>query len=91
MVLILKPNKFYDVKIKPKLDLYISFIFEDLCKEYLIRRNLNNEDNPFFEMSRFWGNHQTLKREIELNIVTKDQEGITVYECKWTSDPFRKK
>lgn len=87
-LLLLESNQFYGKFIEPKLDLYVSFVFEKVCQEFLIRKNKQNFDNPFIEIGRYWGANKELKREVEIDIITKDNLGLIVYECKWTSDIF---
>lgn len=81
---------FYDRIIKNQLDEYVSFIFEKICHQFLMRKSLKKEGNGIYEIAKYWGNHKELKREVEIDIATKDDKGITVYECKWTNDQFRK-
>jgi AAA+ ATPase superfamily predicted ATPase len=88
-MILLSPNIFYDNFIAPKLDEYVSFIFEKVAKEFLIRKNYISADDIFYEIARYWGNNKKLKREVEIDIVTKSVNGNTVYECKWTNDLFR--
>jgi AAA+ ATPase superfamily predicted ATPase len=88
-MILLSPAVFYDKFIGPKLDEYVSFIFEKVAKEYLIRKNHVAKDDTFYEIGRYWGNNKMLKREVEIDIMTKDDKGNIAYECKWTNDLFR--
>jgi len=88
-MILLSPNVFYDNFIGQKLDEYVSFIFEKVAKEFLIRKNHIAKDDMFYEIARYWGNNKKLKREVEIDIMTKGDKGNTAYECKWTTDLFR--
>lgn len=87
---ILSPEAFYMKVVSDRLDEYTSFIFEKVCYEFLKRNNFENENDVFYEIGRYWGNNKRLKREVEIDIVTKDDIGISVFECKWTNELFRK-
>ena len=43
LILKLSTNGFYDYQILPMLHQYASSTFEQVCKEYLIRRQIRNE------------------------------------------------
>jgi AAA+ ATPase superfamily predicted ATPase len=87
---IISKELFYDLFINPKLEEYVSFKFEIIAREFLIRKNLSNTtEDIFVEIGRYWGNSPILRQEVEIDIVTKTQNGNTAYECKWTNDLFR--
>ena len=86
---LMEPSAFYDTFIEPTLDEYVSFNFEHVAKQFLILLSKKNMTTHILEINRFWGNHKKLKREVEIDIVVKDEKEIFVYECKWTNDQFR--
>ena len=88
-LILLSPDVFYNNFIGPKLDEYVSFIFENIANEFLIRKNKTSQKDVFYEIARYWGNNKKLKREVEIDLVTKSDKGNIVYECKWTNDIFR--
>ena len=88
-MILLSPNVFYADFIEPKLDEYVSFIFEKVAKEFLIRENLVTKGDTFYEIARYWGNNKKLKREVDIDIMTNGDKGNIAYECKWTNDLFR--
>jgi len=68
-------------KIKPDLDSFVGFIFEDICIQKLRRLNRNNK-LPFKAQSlgRWWD------RKDEIDIVAFDSKGSFLFcECKWRS------
>lgn len=80
---------FYDTKIKNNLfNKYIPLKFENICKEYLIRKNLSGDMNPFFEeIGSFSYNNKKTHINGQYDIVTKDKNGYVFYECKYTNSP----
>lgn len=88
---VMGPDVIYDRFIMNKIDEYTSFVFERICREFLIRQNMTKAAEPFYEIGRFWGNDRATRSDVEIDIVSKGDEGTTVYECKWTKDLFGKK
>lgn len=85
---IVTEDVFYDEYVKDNLNRYVSFVFEDICQEFLIRNNKGPKKELFFNIGTYWGNNPELKKEVELDILTSNDSGITAYECKWTKSPF---
>ena len=86
---LLSPDDFYDMIIAPKLDGYVSFIFEEVCKQYLIRKNkLPDNKEKILEIGRYWHNCSITKTQIEIDICTKTVDKYIAYECKWTNTPI---
>jgi len=89
-IAIMDKDLFYKMFIAPKLDEYVSFKFEIISKEFLIRKNRSSRaEEVFGEIGRYWGNNPQRKQEVEIDLVTRMQSGISVYECKWTKEAFR--
>lgn len=87
---LLEPATFYEVGIAESFDEYTSFIFEKVCREFLVRTNVGSGEHAILEVGRYWGNNKKLKREVEIDIATRSAGGIAVYECKWTKKVFGK-
>lgn len=83
----------YDSRIKPTLSNFMGFIFEDMCKQYLYKQNLQNL-LPFklHQLGRWWGNHSVLHREIEIDIVgiNDEQKKVLFGECKFRNELLEK-
>ena len=88
-IALMDDNYFYDAFIVPSLSTYVGNKFETIAKQFLIKKNKMNKVDPFFEIARYWGNNKDLKREVEIDLVTKGKNALVVYECKWTNDLFR--
>lgn len=73
-------NGVYEYLVKPELDHYTSYIFEDICKEYLRFKN-RNEELPFHfsKIGRWWN------KTDELDILAVDfaKQNYILGECKY--------
>ncbi|WP_057979307.1 ATP-binding protein [Caloramator mitchellensis] len=69
----------YELAIKPFLNEYVSFAFEDVCKEYLRKNNKQNKlPFRFLKIGRWWD------KKDEIDIVAYDNLGNALFgECKW--------
>lgn len=87
-----QPEDFYDIIIHDTLDEYCSSVYEDVAKQYLIRKNIDDSlQNKIMEMNRYWYNNKQLKQDVEVDIVVrKKSSAILVYECKWTNGMITK-
>lgn len=78
-------NGIWEYVIKDKLDDYISFIFEDVCKQYLRRKNRNNELSfHFSQIGRWWNKTD----EIDIMATNADKDHFIIGECKYRNSPF---
>lgn len=89
-MMVLPKEIFYNKFIAPDIDGFISLKYETIAREYLIRTNLQlDKEEHFYEIGRYWYNDAKQKKNIEIDIVTRSEAGVSVYECKWTNDVFR--
>ena len=83
-------NILYETLIKPQLNEYVSKIFEDICKEYLLINVNNLQKIPFSfnQIGTWWGNNPETKSEEEIDILTytNDKENAFFAECKWRNE-----
>ena len=82
----------YDKAVDSYLSEYMGFIFEAMCRQYLIR-NMESLPFVFSEIGKWWGTHYKLKKEVEIDIVAvAPKENNTVGNeyligsCKYTSE-----
>lgn len=78
-------NGVYEYVIEKELNNYTSYIFEDVCKEYLRRKNRNNElPFHFSKIGRWWN------KAVELDIMAVDYEKkhFILGECKYKNVAF---
>lgn len=71
--------------VKPELDNYTSYIFEDICKEYLRLKNRKGE-LPFYfsRIGRWWDKSQ----ELDIMAVDVSKKKYILGECKYKKSPF---
>lgn len=69
----------YEYMIKPHLNIYTSFVFEDVCIQYMRKKNKARKlPFRFSKIGRWWN------KQIEVDLVAVDQNGNMILgECKW--------
>ncbi len=76
-----------DKKVNPQMSEYMGRIFEEICIQYLIRRNKTLSLFLMFdEIGSWWGNNPTKKRQEEIDILAKSGNGAIFGECKWKNE-----
>jgi AAA+ ATPase superfamily predicted ATPase len=81
--IIMTPDRFYNTVVKNHLDEYVSLEFEQVCKDFLKRKYKETIE----EIGRYWYNDRQEKKDIEIDIVMRANNLLSVYECKWTDSP----
>lgn len=84
---IMEAQYFYELIIAPYLDEFVSLEFENICKEFLIRKYKNTIE----EIGRYWYNDPRKKLDLEIDIVMKEAGQLYVFECKWTNSVLDQK
>jgi len=73
----------------PELNSYIGGPFEDICMQYMIRRN-NISTLPFVftRSGRWWGTNPKTRQQEEIDMVFSDtnRKHFIFSECKWRND-----
>jgi len=87
----------FEYAIKPNLHEFASFVFEDVCREY-VRKMQRNGKLPFRyqRMGRWWGKTTVRRKdktevqetEIDLLAVSQKADQYLVGECKFKGRPF---
>lgn len=74
-------------RIMSQMSMYMGYIFEEICKQYMWRLNIKNE-TPFVftELGKWWGNDPIRKEETEIDIMATDGNDLIVGECKWKNE-----
>lgn len=77
-------DSIYKNEIEPDLSTYMGEIFEDISKQYLIRKN-GTKELPFIfsEIGSWWGTSPISKTQEEIDIIARDDNNIIFGECKW--------
>ncbi|HXK52199.1 MAG TPA: DUF234 domain-containing protein [Caldisericia bacterium] len=75
-------------RVIPNLNHYIGLIFEDVCTQYLMRKNWSSfVPFPFHTIGRWWGSNPVTKKQNEIDIVAQGDNETLLGECKWTTEP----
>ena len=77
-------DSIYKNEIEPDLSTYMGEVFEDISKQYLIRKN-GTKELPFIfsEIGSWWGTSPISKTQEEIDIIARDDNNIIFGECKW--------
>lgn len=76
------------LKNKQQISIYMGFVFEDICRQYLWKENLSGRLPIQFEnIGRWWGNNPKTKTQEEIDLVADDGDGKAILaECKWRNE-----
>ena len=87
---IMDPHHFYDRYIDQDFEQdYVPHQFETICREYLIRQNLQGKlPLPFDSIGKYYYDLPKEHRNGEFDIVTHDERGYIFYEAKFRKDPI---
>ncbi|OPZ49997.1 MAG: Archaea bacterial proteins of unknown function [Firmicutes bacterium ADurb.BinA052] len=76
-------------RVLPAIPDYMGRVFEDVCIQYMMRRNKSlSLPIMFDEIGRWWGNHPALKRQEEIDFIARTGDYAIFGECKWRTDPM---
>ena len=81
---------FYDKYIAVDFETkYVPKIFENICRQYLIRKNRKGLMDEIFEkIGKYYYDDPNEKKNGEFDIVTLDDNGYIFYESKFRKDPI---
>lgn len=67
---------------------YVPHMFENVCKQYLIRLNRFGAIDPVFEkIGKYYYDDPVNHKNGEFDVVTEDENGYVFYEVKFTKTP----
>ena len=86
---IMDADVFYDRYIADDFETkHVPKIFEQICKQYLIRRNRKGLMDEIFEkIGKYYYDDPVEKKNGEFDIVTQDDKGYIFYEAKFRKEP----
>ncbi len=86
---IMDSEVFYNKYIKEDFETqYVPKIFEDICKQYLVRLNrAGSMDEPFEKIGKYYYDDPVNKTNGEFDLVTLDDKGYIFYEAKFRKEP----
>ncbi|WP_297612797.1 ATP-binding protein [uncultured Sutterella sp.] len=76
-------------EIEKELPTYLGPVFEEICRDYLVRRTAAGDlPAPFFEFHRWWGSDPRTRQQSEIDIVSAaGKDAMLFAECKWRNAP----
>lgn len=75
----------YEYAVKPQLDEYTSHIFETICREYLLKLNMQNKlPFHFTKIGRWWDK----QNELDIMATDKNKNHFILGECKFKNSAF---
>ena len=86
---VLDPEVFYDRFIGDDFETrYVPCAFEEVCRQYLVRKNRAGEiDPPFSLIGSYYYDDPVAKTNGEFDVVTEDPNGYIFYEAKFRAAP----
>ena len=82
---VMSANAFYDKYINDDFEKeYVPKVFEDICRQFLIKKNKENKIKPpFLKIGKYYYDIPSTKTNGEFDIVTEDENGYIFYEVKF--------
>lgn len=74
----------YDNIVQSQLSAFMGFVFERICKDYLLIQ-LGNGKSPFFfnQIGNWWGTNVNTHQQEEIDILAVNKNQAIFGECKW--------
>ena len=90
---VMEPELFFDRYIKQDFEeKHVPRMFEEVCRQYLIRQNrLGRLEEPFEKIGTYYYDDPKKKMNGEFDIVTLDSRGYIFYEAKFRKAPLTRK
>jgi AAA+ ATPase superfamily predicted ATPase len=78
----------YDNEVAPRLNAFMGLVFEQMCRQYVLKL-ARADELPFFfgRIGRWWGGNPKLKRQEEIDLLAYRDDTALFGECKWTNAP----
>ncbi len=86
---IMDSEVFYKKYIEKDFEEYfVPHVFENICRQYLVRKNKAGEIEPVIEnIGKYYYDNPTERTNGEFDIVTEDERGYVFYEVKFRKKP----
>ena len=87
---LLDPEVFFDRHVSRDFEEnYVPHMFEEICRQYLVRQNRTGKIEPAFDaIGKYWYDDPANKTSGEFDVVTQDPEGYAFYEAKFRKSPI---
>lgn len=89
---VMDPEVFYDKFIEPDFEEhYVPLTFEQICKQFLIRKNRSGELTDLFEkIGKYWYDDPANHKNGEYDVVTENDNSYIFYEAKFRNEKLDK-
>ena len=89
---VMDPEVFYDKFIEPDFEEhYVPLTFEQVCKQFLIRKNRSGELSDSFEkIGKYWYDDPVNHKNGEFDVVTENDGSYIFYEAKFRNEKLDK-
>ncbi len=77
---------FYDHYIKPSINTFISYRFEDIAAAWFATLSKNGKRNDILKIGTYWYNDRKSKKNGEFDVALETTAGFEIYECKFLED-----
>ena len=77
----------WEKRIVPDFSSYMGYVFEIVCRDYLLHQN-SQGTLPFLftEIGRWWGTDKRTHEQIEIDLIARDRNDYLFAECKWRNE-----
>jgi AAA+ ATPase superfamily predicted ATPase len=77
----------YEKRVKPYIADYMGHMFEQVCRQYMLRLNVNDRLPFLFDsIGRWWGGNPITKKEAEIDLIAASGNQLIICECKWQNE-----
>lgn len=74
-------------RIEPDYNHYMGLVFEKVCEDYMIEKNLKGELPILFtSIGRWWGTDSVTRKQVEIDLIANDGKDYLIGECKWRNE-----
>jgi AAA+ ATPase superfamily predicted ATPase len=77
----------YKNKVEPFLSDYVGRIFEDVCRQFMLRENTKGKlPFVFDKIGRWWGTNPVSRNQEEIDVMAVSKKSAIFCECKWKNE-----
>ncbi len=79
---------FFEKSIKPSLDTFVSYRFEDIARQWFLIQAEKGIRDDIISVGTYWYDDKELKKNGEFDVALETIEGYEIYEAKFLSSPM---
>lgn len=74
-------------RIEPDYNHYMGLVFEKVCEDYMMEKNVKGELPILFtSIGRWWGTDSVTRKQVEIDLIANDGKDYLIGECKWRNE-----